>query len=73
MITNKEAEDALLAEMLERHAEREKTGDKTDRLIVPSDSIEEIRIRIERAAALSPSAILRVGERFLKETNPKLN
>ena len=73
MITKKDAEDCLFEEMLERHAEREKTGDETDRLIVPSGSIEEVRQRIERASALSPSSSLRIGNRFLNETDPKLN
>jgi len=73
MITKKEAEDSILKEMLERYAERRKTGDMTDRLIVPADSIEEIRKRIERSGVLSPSSMFRVSQRFLKETDPKLN
>lgn len=73
MITKKEAEDSILEEMLDRHAERKRTGDMTDILVIPSDSIEEIRSKIERASALSPSSMLRVGRRFLNETDPKLN
>lgn len=72
-MNKKEAEDSTLREMLERHAERERTCDMTDELIVPSNSIGEIRQRIERASALSPSASLRIGRRFLNETDPKLN
>jgi hypothetical protein len=73
MISKKEAEDSILQEMLERDAERCKTGDMTDSLIVPEANLEEIRKRIERASVLSPSSMLRVGQRFLKETDPKLN
>lgn len=73
MTTKKEAEDSLFQEMLERKAKRDKTGDMTDRLVVPADSIEEIQRRIQRASALSPSSMYRVGQRFLKETDPKLN
>jgi hypothetical protein len=73
MITKKEAEDSILKEMLKRHAERRKTGDMTDRLIVCAANIEAIRKRIERASVLSPSSTLRLGERFRKETDPKVN
>jgi hypothetical protein len=72
IITKKEAEGSILKEMLERHAERCKTGDMTDNWIVPAANIEEIRKRIERASILSPSSMYRVGQRFLKETDPKL-
>jgi hypothetical protein len=73
MITKRQAEDSILKEMLERHAERRKTGDMTDSLIVPAADIEAIRERIERASVLSPSSTLRVGQRFRKETDPKVN
>ena len=72
-MNKKEAEDSILSEMLDRHAEREKTGNMTDEWIVSSANIEEIRRRIERASVLSPSSSLRIGRRFLKETDPELN
>lgn len=73
MITKKEAEDSLLSELLERKAELQETGDTTDRLVVPCSDITEIQRRIERASALPPSAILRVGQRFWRETDPNVN
>lgn len=69
----KEAEDSLLREMLERHAQCERTDDMADELIVTLSSIEEIRQKMERASALSPSSLVRTAKRFLNETDPELN
>lgn len=72
-MTHREAENDVLKKMLERHDERERTGDTSVAVIVPAGNIEEIIQRVERACELSSNAPLRVGEKFLRETDRKLN
>lgn len=77
-ITKKQAEEEILQEMLDklkqRNGENPCDEDGLDESIVtPATSIDEIAKRIKRAGALSPSSPLRIGLRFLRETDPKLN
>lgn len=75
-IKKEEAEKEILQEALDRLAQRNAKDpcDELDEAIVtPAISADEIKERIERASALSPASPLRIGLRFLKETDPKLN
>ncbi|MEK7171584.1 MAG: hypothetical protein AAB739_01615 [Patescibacteria group bacterium] len=77
-IKKEEAEGEILQETLDRFEQRSDENpcdeDELDESIVtPATSIDEIAKRIKRAGALSPSSPLRIGLRFLRETDPKLN
>lgn len=79
-MTTEEAEASLLEEMMGRckiyKAEARDSSPALpgeDLLSNAPSTIEEMRLRLKRAEALSGSAILRVARQFLNETDPKLN
>ncbi len=76
-ITRKQAEEEILQEALDRLAQHDNDECPCDEpdgsIVTPATSADEIAERIKRAGALSPSSPLRIGRRFLQETDPKLN
>jgi len=71
--TAAQAEADMLAEILRRHEKRVLDDSLLVAIVTPVEHLEEIGDRVERAAALTGSAILRVGRKFLNETDPDLH
>lgn len=73
MNTRKEVEDARLKEMIKGHEERLATGDATVEIVKPCADLEAVIDRTNAAAQLKGGAMMRLGERFLRETDTKLS
>lgn len=68
--TTTQAEAEILAETLKRHEERVSDESLPVTIVMPVEDGEEIRRRVERASALSGNSVLRIGSKFLNETDP---
>ena len=77
-MNRKEAENEIVREMIkefdtrEGELPKEQQLDDASHIMGPPRTLEEIKYRIERAAKLSPSSTLRIGRKFLRETDPNL-
>lgn len=73
MPSPKQVEDASLKEAIEGYEKRLETGDTSVEIVQPCADLDEVLRRTQEAAQLGGSSMMRLGERFLKETDRKLS
>ena len=77
-MNKREAENEIVKDMIEklevRHGDlpEEHQLDDVNHIVEPPETLEEISYRINRASKLSLSSTLRIGGKFLRETDPNL-